>query len=359
MDEHEGALVFWYQPDPERGARLYERHYSGLTQAYYARELQRAGAALEDREIVDAAKRVFAGLLVPVEKGGVYFDGPHGTCIAEVPQQPNSWILNGWQSALLATHEYGRLSGSEAAADLVARSARSMAEMLHLYDVPDLRNSRYGLTGFTYARLRFTHRPDSVTRVETEVPGEGRFPVGRARGTRWQQWLFPSDVEDGIPKSRALRMNLLLSLASHPEPNRLALEGSVSRAGSVALDFHVGRYEPLATAPVSCRWVEAASADLVAGRNALVFDVPSEVVRSVVYPTNFLKRIHGKQANVYHAIHIKRLHKLADAVGVPELEEWARTWSRYVRDWAGMDLYRGLYIPHPTTREICEPSRYP
>jgi hypothetical protein len=116
MSPHEGALVFWYAAEPTRGARLYARHYSGLTQSYYAVQLQRAGKALADPALVKAAARVFDSLLVPAERDGVHFADARGVTIAEVPQRPNSWILNGWLSALASIVEYGRLSGSAKAA---------------------------------------------------------------------------------------------------------------------------------------------------------------------------------------------------------------------------------------------------
>src|SRR5690606_7145991 len=112
MDEHHGALVFWYDAAPERGARLYRRHYSGLTQGYYAETLHRVGDRLDDPELIEAAARVFKSLTIPVEDDGVLHRTPYGPVIAEVPQQPNAWILNGWQSALTSVHGYAERSGS-------------------------------------------------------------------------------------------------------------------------------------------------------------------------------------------------------------------------------------------------------
>lgn len=333
MSEHRGTLVFWYEADPERGARLYDRHYSGLTQAYYAVALHRAGERLGDETLTDAAARVFDSLLVPVEDGGVWHDGPSGPGVAEVPQEPVSWILNGWQSALLWMDKYAELARSQEAREAVRESSEAMGEMLPLYDIPKLANSRYGLTGFVYLRLTM-EQPVAVSDVSIEVPGEATYPVPVGEGTRWQNHISPDEVG-----SRSMRMNVVLSRVSHPEPNRLRF--TVGEPMQVTVDAYLGDYDPLSTAPVEPEWTEIAR---VAADGPEVVEIPDRITDRVAYPTNFVKEIAGENVNVYHPLHVHRLRQLADKTGVVGLAEWADQWESYVCRWTALDIYDGLSV---------------
>lgn len=86
MTAHEDALVFWYDEDDDN-ARATARHYSGLTQGYYTVYLARGAQVLRDDALRTAADRVFASLLVPVERGGVLHEGREGPSIAELPKR--------------------------------------------------------------------------------------------------------------------------------------------------------------------------------------------------------------------------------------------------------------------------------
>lgn len=352
MSEFHGALVFWYEADPLHGARLYEKHYSGLTQGYYAVELHRAGVALDDPELIRAAERAFDSLLIPAETGGVYFESELGCTIAEVPQQPNSWILNGWMSSLTSVHRYAELSGSARAHELFARSARTMAGALDLYDDQALKISRYGLTGFTYLRLRFTELPERLAEVRLTVPGEGTYPVPAGVGTRWQLFVLAADLEQERPTSKTVRMNVVLSLAPRGLPNVLELVVESARGGLVSLDGMRGEYDPRASSPVRTDWSELGSQTLEAGRNELRFELPEEYLEAVVYPTNFVKQVDGLNVNIYHGVHVNRLREIGRLSGIPELAEWADRWAAYVSDWPSMPIYRGLAMRDFTTGKV-------
>lgn len=344
MDEHEGALVFWYDADVSRGARLYERHYSGLTQGYYAVELHRAGEALGDPGIVRAAARAFDSLLVPADRGGVLHEGPLGSCIAEVPQRPTSWILNGWQSALASVHRYAELSGSELARATFAEQAETMARVLPLYDIPELRNSRYGLTGFTYLRLRFDQVPAAVEDLVVEVPGEADLPVLAAGRSRWQTSVLPGDMDGSRPTGRVVRLNAVLTVAGDPSAGRLRLRVRSATGGEVRLEGMRGRYEPVKSAPVDAVWEEAGGATFGPGEVEVVIELPLALARSAAYPTNFAKKIDGRQVNIYHGVHIRRLREIGRLSGVEELTRWSDVWAGYVAEWDSLPLYRGLGV---------------
>lgn len=350
MEPHEGALVFWYEETGDV-SRAVERHYSGLTQGYYAHQLAQAARVLDNHSLAEAADRAFAALTVPVERQGVLAPGVLGPSIAEIAQVPNSYILNGWQSALAAILDYAELTESVAARELATASAQEMARLLPLYDAPALKNSRYGLTGFVYARLVFrgTEPGDvSIRHVEVEIPGEVSLPVAQVGGRRWQNHVLPQDVEEAAgeeytPASNVLRMNLVLSRISFPQVNRLLFEVT-SPGTSVEVQLHCGRYDPKTAAQVESEWVTVARVDCPDGAAEVDVPLPWDVADLVVYPTNFAKVIDGNPTNVYHMIHIDRLRRLGSATGVRGFHEWADTWLRYIGEWRTMPIYDGLYV---------------
>lgn len=348
MERHEGALVFWYEPSAST-SRTYTRHYSGLTQGYYATALARAGQILGDDALLEAAEAAFSALTVPSDRGGVLFDGIAGPSIAEVPQEPNSLILNGWQSALIAARDYAALTGSTAAADLLGSSVAEMVRLLPLYDAPALRNSRYGLSGFAYARLLVTDVEARDVRLDHARVLIGRsahaIPVGNR--SRWQNYVFDRDVEpDGVAarlRGRSVRMNVVLSRETFPEPNRLEFRLRTPGTARVVVQIEQGRYDPLASAQADRRWTTVAERSVV-DRGLVSVALPWDVADLVAYPTNFAKLIDGKNTNIYHRVHIDRLHQLHRATGAPDLHEWATRWSQYIDDWRDMPVYDGLYV---------------
>lgn len=350
MDRHHGALVFWYEKTTENSRSL-ERHYSGLTQGYYAVQLARAGRALRDSGLTRAAESTFASLTIPADQGGVYSRGVSGPSIAEVSQQPTSYILNGWQSSLVAILEYAEVTGARDARQLANDSAAEMARLLPLYDAPVVRNSRYGLSGFVYARLIFRGADSSglaVRRTRLVVPGDAARPVESIGGRRWENHVLPQDVRDDSgavlrPVGQIIRLNVVLSRVSFPAVNRLVCEVE-GPGGVVDVQLQQGRYDPLTVSQTERSWVTIARVNCEPGASRVDVALPWDVADLVAYPTNFTKVIDGHHTNVYHLTHISRLRELAAATSIAELAEWADTWHRYLGTWSDMELYAGMHV---------------
>lgn len=336
MDKYEGTLVFWY-PAGIR-SRMFEATYSGLTQSYYASSLHRAGEALDAPELVEAAAEVFDSMTIPPEDGGVMYEDEHGVSFAEVPQEPNSYVLNGWQSALFSMQEYADLSGSKEAARLVQDSAANMERLLPLYDYPEISNSRYGLTGFTYLRLVFDETPDALTNVRIDQGGQGTQPLEVGEGSRWEHYVLADDMNGSRPAAASVWLNTVLTLA---DGNELLFEVDPGNASTVIVEALVGQYDPLTSSPVDGQWETIATRDV---SSHVGVEIPDEVVARVVQATSFTKELEGEQVNVYHSIHINRLRELADLTGLDAFSEWADRWEGYVCDWAEMSLYEGLMV---------------
>ena len=316
MRGYKGALVFWYAPGTV--TRQPRRHYSALTQAYYAQWLWRAALVTGDGDLRTAARGAFRSLTLPDSRGGVLFQDRNGTSLAEVPTQPNSYVLNGWQSALVATWGYYQLSGNPGAARLVRDSAKAMVRLLHVYDAPEAANSRYSLTGYTCLRTVGTNLKNAVV----TVPGEGVFGLIGLKSP-WENHRVD-----------ARRVNLVLSMASSPRPNLVRLK--VDRPARVQV--RVGSYDALHSSPVHTHWVGIGT---VSPRRPTI-KIPWSVAKSVAVPTNFIKRIGGKHTNVYHPIHVHKLRRLAEITGIGQLDRWATRWSKAMCTWG--TRYRGLYV---------------
>jgi len=216
MDPLQDALVFWY-PEELRISRQPEKHYSGLTQAYYAVVLYEAYQVLGDEALRVASERCFRSLLIPKEQGGVFYGWDDNVALAEVPTAPRDLILNGWLSILASVHDYADLTGSAEARELFIRSAATVARLLPLYDALDLKNSRYNLTGPLSLRLDFGGPVDGVlvADLRVDIPQEGTFPVPVRSGVRWEYWANPSSataVDGGLaPKKPRVYANVVLT----------------------------------------------------------------------------------------------------------------------------------------------------
>ena len=349
MEPLEGALVFWY-PEELRISRQPEKHYSGLTQAYYAVVLYQASQVLGDESLREASERCFRSLLIPKERGGVFYGWDDNVALAEVPTAPRDLILNGWLSILVSVHSYEELTGSAEARDLFDRSAATVARLLPLYDAPDLKNSRYNLTGPLNLRLDFSGPIDGVqvADLRVDIPTEGTFPVPVRSGVRWEYWVNPSSataVDGGLaPKTSHVLANVVLSRLPYPTENVVRFTVDTPRPTTVTLLANVGKYNPLTSEQDGETWQPVKAVDVPAGRTAVDVPLPWSMVDLIAYPTNFIKKIEGKNTDVYHVIHILRLRKLAEWTANPVFTEWADRWQGYVCQWATMPIYKGLSV---------------
>jgi hypothetical protein len=349
METLEDGLVFWY-PDALAVARQPGKHYSGLTQAYYAVELYRAFQVTGDTALRDASERCFRSLLIPAADGGVHYAWEDGVAIAEVPTSPRDLILNGWLSILASVHVYADLTGSDDATALFDESAATVARLLPLYDAPTLSNSRYGLTGPLSIALRIEGAIDDVriADLRLDIPKEGPFEIPLRKGGQWEDWVDPKTAtaaEGGLsPSGPEVHANVVLSRLSYPAQNSVHFSVTTPRDLRITLIADVGRYDPLQSQPVGETWHEVQTVAVAAGSTNVDIGLPWDLVDLVAYPTNFVKNLNGKNTDVYHAVHIARLRSLAEWTGNPMFTEWADRWQGYVCAWVSMPLYRGLYI---------------
>jgi hypothetical protein len=323
-------------------------HISGLPQAYYATALTRAARLLDDDAIQDAADRFFRALLVPVAEGGALY--ADGASLAQVPTRPRDLILNGWLSMLVSVHRYSELRDSDAARDLFAANLPTLRRLLPQYDVPELRLSRYGLTGPLQLRLEFSAPGVRVTDLRIDVPAEGVVRLPGRSGRRWTPRAEMKDVAERTDRQgteslklggTTLRCTAVLSRAGHPRPNRLRFRLTSRDAVSVTTSAHIGRYDADASSTVERQWVELEARHVGKGTHAVAIDLPYGPIDLFAYPTHFTRGAGGARVNAYHGTHIVRLRELAAITGDEVFAGWADRWAAYVAEWPDRPELKG------------------
>ena len=346
----QGAQVFWYEPDSLPVGRLRtRRHYSALTQATYARSLARAGQLVSNPSLTELARACFEGLLMP-DPPGVLQEVNGEPYLAEVPMRPRDLVLNAWLTTLEATIDYGRLADDMRAEELVERSAVFLRRVLHLYDVPELANSRYSLTGTIKARVEFepAKRDIDVADLRISIPGEGEFGIDTGHGDRWSQEADPRYAVVTRTGFRVLRgvllLNLVLTRVGFPEPPAVHLRVLGGAVDRVRLRLFVGEYSPSTSAPVRPEWRTVSSAEVVPDGHVQL-PMPWDDLALIGYPTNFGKRIGRHLVNSFHPIHVDRLRAFGARTRDPRVfDMWADRWEEAMRQWPEMDVYAEQYV---------------
>lgn len=326
------ALTFDY--DPAKGiSNLPLRFYSGLTQARYLDTLGSLLSVAPDPEIAEIARAVLRSLLIPVEDGGVLRKVGGGTVIEEYAHEFPDLTLNGWTTATVLTSRYAQASRDEAAWDLVAQSRRGIAHVLPLYDVPELANSRYRLTGPIELKIVLSH-PTKITNARLSLPGTGVFPVD-ARPHKWTSNLVMNAQGTGAEAT------LQVCRATFPDPNVLLLDLHTEQECAMDVSIGVGPFDPLTSLLRPTRWEHLRSVDLAAGHGLVEIEVPWDRAELAAYPNNWGKPIGGKNYNAYHFIHIDTLRKLDALQHEPMFRYFANRWASYVDRWPEIPELRG------------------
>ena len=333
MTDLDGALAFQYTPEMALSS-LPGTFYSGLTQGRYLQTFTRLAEVSGEQRFKEAAERVLESLTIPVSEGGVLRETHGGAVIEEWPHQMmGDYTLNGWTTAMNLVGEYAEATGSNTAKELLRRNFIALEAILPLYDVPELANTRYRLSGKTWIRVRAEGTDIEFLEGELVIPEEGTFSFETGAESRWQNYVRPDTGPSEI------RLNANLNYISSPEPNVLRLVVNAESSGTAVVEVQTGDYGPFANAPVNPRWVEIGGQELEAGQNVMELPIPWEAVPLVAYPTNFRKDFGGKQYNVYHFIHFENLQRLQKFSGDPVLAAYASKWEKYVEKWPEMDIY--------------------
>lgn len=332
MEDVDGALVFYYQPDGL--SSLPGKWYSGLTQGEYLQAFEAAAEITGDPKYRDAAQRVFKSLTIPADRGGVARPFRDGIAIEEWGNpHVGDYTLNGWTNAVLVVGRYATATGSPAAKELFDKNILALKYLLPLYDLPDLANSRYRLSGYTSVRLTFAGTTAVFEDGSVEAPDQNKSVFQRDTDNRWS-----SNVRSESPSE--VMLNAMFNYSTFPKENVLHLEVVAQQAGTMKVEVETGKFNPPTGKVEDLKWVSLADLNLEEGRNTFAVDVPWKHVSFAAYATPFAKLIGGKRYNQYHFVHIRNLRALAEMTGEPLFTEYADKWEGYVKLWPQIPMYR-------------------
>jgi len=316
-------------------------YYSGLTQGRYLSSLSSLQTKLGDRRYAEPLSAILRSLRIPAEAGGVARRTPHGgLLIEEYSHVVPDYTLKGWARATLLVHEYATAAKDDDAMALFDESVQGMAEVLPLYDVSELANSRYRLTGPTKIQFVFSDPDVTVISGGVNIPGQGFYPLG-ADGGKWTN-RFVSGVDEAgrIIKDRAL-MEVLMCRVTWPTPNVIRLEVEAGNDGHVRVEIGDGPYDPVQvqvqTSGDDFKLLE--QVNLVSGHNVIEVPVRWSDAELVAYPTSFTKVIGGQWCNSYHFIHIDTLNSLVELTGNEMFRYYRDRWTAFQDRWPQMPVY--------------------
>jgi hypothetical protein len=281
---------------------------------------------------------VFRSFLIRADEGGIMRSTPGGgVLIEEYPHAQPDYTLNGWTTATLLLDAYAQSTGDEEAHEVVSASRKGLREMLPLYDVPQLANSRYRLAGPAHVRWTATG-PIKVESGSVIVPGQGEYEINR-RADKWRSYFGTADEVTATAR-------LLLSRATFPEPNRAVAIVDAAEQSWVTVQIGQGTYNPMSVELEVQSWADVVTVPLHPGQNRVEVRIPWDLAELVAYPTSFGKAIGGWQHNQYHYVHIDTLQKLDLRSPDDMFSYYSSRWRRYVARWPDMPEYQMDGIKH-------------
>lgn len=335
MTEEGDALIFYY--DENGLLNVGARFYSGLTQARYLTAFHSLSAASGHDSYALAAKKVLHSLQIPAEAGGVLRRYAGGSVIEEFPHESPNFVLNGWTTAILEVLKYAQAAKDDEAMDFVESNMVALRALLPLYDVPEIFNTRYRLSGFMPHRLK-ANAPFKVIGGTVHV-GNDAYPI-HAQGHGAEKWAN----RVGKTTSHSAIVETVLGRAAWPTENSVEVEIVAEAPLRLTYERSQSRYDPFKSFPVKTGWKLTHTWELPAGRSTVSFSVPWSEAALVGYPTNFSKKIEGpdglKHRNVYHYLHISNLDQLAVRLNDRSLIPWIEKWVGYTEEWPKLEIYR-------------------
>lgn len=340
MRKQGDALIFDYDAKSPFNSTK-KVFYSALTQAKYVSAFAMLSETTDEsksKKFARAAEACLKSLLIPLDRGGILVERPHGISLEESPHPIPSYILNGWLSVLENIARYARASKSAEADLLVRRSIPQLIHLLPLYDMPEMRTSRYALAGTVPFQLKLPAGCKVVSAHLSQPQGPAIRLEEVDKPRKWSVEITSAGVG-----------NMIVSY----EPGSaqvLTLVLNASDAGVVTLTAPDIGYHPVLGQTYSKVFSKVASVKVLAGEQRIAFQLPLSRFGAAAGPTNFKKLIAGKQHNSYHTMHIKSLRQLHEITGEATLLEYADKWTRYTKEWSSMPVYQGKNLALPGSK---------
>lgn len=338
MERRGDALVFSYPP----GLGLHTMagsFYSALTQARYLGVLGKLAEARGDDRFDEAIHGVLQSLIQPVEDGGAARRTPGGALLLEeYPNAMPDYTLNGWTTATLLVHEHLQRTDDPLAQQIFDESVAGIIEMLPRYDLGELHNSRYRLTGQARLLLRPASAGCQLLDGSVTMPGQGEFPLAFGGKGKWENRVLRG-LDDEKHLVADTELQVLTCRVSWPLPTTVELRMQAAEPTGLEVLLGHGHYRPTANQLLVDDFHPLLDHELPAGESLVRFEIPWDRIELVAYPTSFTKLIGGRRRNSYHWIHINTLDQLAQITGSPLIGYYARRWRSFTDQWPSTPPY--------------------
>jgi len=348
MEQFKDALVFWYKPDMGL-TQFPAKFYSGLTQSRYLVLLGRLYKVTNDPLFIESSRRILESLFIKQSDGGVSKQFHSGVSIEEYPNEIPLYTLNGWLTAVINVKRYTDVVNSARAKELFQQHVESIERIIDFYDVEELANSRYHLSGRCSLKLRFLRdfRP-IIIRGSVNIPKEGDFPIKLQQSKNFYS-NYIRDKKDVNANRYAVtteevETNIILSMISFPEENSVSFELETSEEGEVEVLIGTGDYDLFSERLRPTRWISLGKFNVSKNTPKIWVTIPWHKAQLVAYPTNFLRKIGGKNYNVYHYIHMKSMKTLYAYTKKEKFNKYSLKWLRYTQKWHEMEPYKSEKI---------------
>ena len=348
MKEFKDALIFWYEPDTDLTS-FPGRFYSGLTQSRYLLLLGQLSKLTHDPLFLESSKKILQSLFIRQSDGGVLRPFHSGISIEEVPNEIPLYTLNGWLTAMIHVKRYADVVNSKRAQELFSKNVESLEKIIDLYDVEELANSRYHLSGLCSLKLRCLRgfRP-IILRGSVKIPKEGEFPIKLQQSKNaYSNYIKDKNAVNAnrYPvTTEEVETNIVLSMISFPEENSVLFELETSVEGEMEVLIGAGDYDLFSERLRPTRWISLGKFNVSKTTPNIWVTIPWRKAWLVAYPTNFLKQIGEKNYNVYHYIHINSMKTLYDHTKREKFKQYYLKWLGYTKRWPEMEPYNSEKI---------------
>ncbi|MFC7457737.1 D-glucuronyl C5-epimerase family protein [Brachybacterium sp. GCM10030267] len=346
------GLAFLYNPKSTAVSTRGGTFYSGLTQSRYIEGFRNLVTLPGTERFKAPLLAIVRSLLIPAEEGGVArTTDDDGLIIEEYPSQAPDCTLNGWTTATCILRDYARSTQSDEGWDIFHRSVRGLERLIPVYDVPELANSRYRLTGVASIQAKAVGADLEITDCRVHMPGSGVYKANVAGDPAGEALKAgPRKISDGAAETLVLSLSRL----TWPAPNKVLLSVRASGSGAVSLGIGDGPYSPMTkNLPVEY-FRELGTFPVDEGENEIELAVPWTDAELVAYPTGFGKAIADRQFNQYHWIHVDTLGKIVEETGSDLLAYYRDKWRQYPSRWTDLSEYADSRI----TLERFDPKRH-
>lgn len=332
------GLAFLYNEESAAVSTRAGTFYSGLTQARYIEAFRKLVIFPEAQRFKRPLASIVESVMVPAEEGGVArFTSGGGLIIEEYPSLAPDCTLNGWTTATCILLDYAASTDNEDGWSIFHQSVRGLEELIPLYDVPELANSRYRLTGVASMKIAADGADLAISDCKVEMPGSGIYPASAKADPAGEALKNgPRNILNGHSES----LTISLSRLTWPSPNRVVLRIQAASEATVTVSIGDGEYSPMTkNLPIEF-YRELESFPVSKGENLIEVSVPWVDAELVSYPTGFGKALAGRQFNQYHWIHVDTLGKIFAHTGNELLGYYQQKWKRYPARWPNMAQYR-------------------